>query len=123
VGEDEGEGGSPVSEEERGPEEIRQEIEETREELGETVNALSERADVKSQAQDKVSELKGTIAGKADEAKDKAQTATPDAFDVEQAGVKARQAAGAAQENPAALAGGAFLLGLLIGRRLGRRSA
>lgn len=123
MGQDEGQGGPAVSEQERGPEQIRQEIEETREDLGDTVNALSERADVRSRAQEKVSDLKGTIAEKADEAKDKAQTAAPDSFDVDQAGVKARQAASAAQENPAALAGGAFVLGLVIGRALGRRSA
>lgn len=112
-----------VTEQDRGPDEIRQEIAETREELGETVNALSERADVKTRAQDKVSGLKGSISAKADEAKDKAQASTPHSFDVEQAGVKARQAAGAAQQNPVGLAMGAFLVGLLIGRALGRRSA
>ena len=123
MGEDEGTGGPAVSEEDRGPEQIREEIEETRQELGDTVNALSERADVAGRTQDKVSDIKETIAAKADEAKDRTQTATPDSFDVDQASATARQAASTVQENPAALVGGAFLVGLLIGRALGRRSA
>ena len=122
MGQDQGEGGPAVSEEDREAQQIRQEIEETRQELDETVNALSERADVKTRTQDKVSDVKETVAGKVDEAKDRTQTATPDSFDVDQAAARARQAASSAQENPGALATGAFLAGLLIGRALGRRS-
>ena len=110
-----------MTEQTRGPEDIRQGIEETRQDLDETVNALSEKADVNAPGSDEVSEVKGSIAGKAEEARDKAQTATPDSLDVEQAGAKARQAAAAAQENPLALVGGALLLGFLLGRALSRR--
>ncbi|MDQ6750872.1 MAG: DUF3618 domain-containing protein [Actinomycetota bacterium] len=125
MGQDERESEQAVTDEDRGPEEIRQEIEQTREELGETVNALSEKTDVKGRARDKVSDIKDSISAKADEAKDKAASsgAGSGSFDVEQAQVKARQAVDAAQQNPPALAIGAFLLGLVIGRALGRRSA
>jgi hypothetical protein len=123
MGEDQREGEQAVSEQDRGPEDIRQEIEETREELGDTVNALSQKADVKSRAREKVSGVKESIAGKKDEALDKAQEATPESFDVGQTGDAARQAVGTAKQNPAALAGGAFVVGLVIGRALGRRSS
>jgi hypothetical protein len=123
MGEDEPEARPAVNEQDRGPEDIREEIEETREELGQTINALSERADVKSRARGRVSQLKGTISSKADGAKGKVQTAAPDSFDVDQARAGERRAAGRAQENATALAAGAFLVGLLVGRALGRRSA
>jgi methyl-accepting chemotaxis protein len=44
--------------EEKGPEEIREEIEETREELGDTVAAVAEKTDVKKQAKAKVEDVK-----------------------------------------------------------------
>jgi Protein of unknown function (DUF3618) len=44
--------------EEKGPEEIREEIEETREELGDTVAAGAEKTDVKKQAKAKVEDIK-----------------------------------------------------------------
>ena len=115
-----------MNEQTRGPEDIRQEIEETRQELDETVNALSERADVTARASQKVPETTGDVAGEAAEAReagDSAQRATPGSVDVDQAGASARQTAGAARENPAALIAGALLLGFLLGRLLSRRGA
>ena len=88
-----------MTEEQRSPEEIREEIEESREELGDTAAALAEKADVKKQA-------------KKDEVAEKAPAA---------AGAAVEQAQRFVRENPTALAiGGAFVAGFALGRRRSR---
>ena len=95
------------------PEQLRREIEEIRRELGETVAQLAHKADVKAQAREKVQEVKANVQG----AKDNALRHTPDS-----ARGGAQQMATRARQHPAPLAvGGALVLGLLIGRRIGRR--
>jgi MYXO-CTERM domain-containing protein len=90
------------------PEQLRREIEEIRRELGETVAQLANKADVKAQAREKVDEVKAA-----------AQRHTPDS-----ARGGAQQVAAGARQHPTPIAvGGALVLGLLIGRRIGRRRA
>lgn len=97
---------------EKSPEEIRQEIDETREQLGDTVEALAEKTDVKAQAQRRADSLKDSAKQKRDEVRAKAKAATP-----ESANAGAQQVVGAAKQNPLPVAmGGAFLMGLLLGR-------
>src|SRR3954469_662965 len=50
--------------EQKSPEQIRQEIEATREELGDTAAALAAKTDVKARAKEKVEDVKQTIAEK-----------------------------------------------------------
>lgn len=117
-----------MTEQQRSPEEIREDIDETREELGDTAAALAQKADVKKQAKAKASStkrkatekaesLKRTAAAKKDEVTDKAQEAAPDS-----AASALEQVQRYASENPAALAtGAAFLAGFVLGRRRSRR--
>jgi hypothetical protein len=91
--------------EEKGPEEIRQEIEETREELGDTVAAVAEKTDVKKQAKAKVDEIKA-----------QAKAAVP-----ESPSEGAQQARALAKENPTPLAIAAAVIGVLVAWRLLRR--
>ena len=101
----------------REPEEIRTEIEATREQLGETVEALAEKADVKGQAKAKVEETKQRFTRKAEGAKEKISSASP-----EQAKGAASSAATTAQERPLPFAvGGAFAVGLVVGLLIARR--
>jgi hypothetical protein len=80
--------------EQRSPEEIRHDIEETRGDLGDTVEALAAKADVKAQAQERVDGVKQKVA------------------DVTPAGVQQT-----AKEKPLPfVAGGALLVGFLLGR-------
>jgi Na+-transporting methylmalonyl-CoA/oxaloacetate decarboxylase gamma subunit len=80
--------------EQRSPEEIRRDIEDTRGELGDTVEALAAKADVKAQAQERVDEVKQKVA------------------DVTPASVQQT-----AKQNPLPfVAGGALLVGFLLGR-------
>jgi preprotein translocase subunit SecF len=109
--------------EERGPEEIREEIEETREELGDIVAAVAEKTDVKKQAKAKVDDVKAQASAKADEAKlkakelgEKAKAAAP-----ESPSEGAQQARTLAKQNPAPLAIAAAVVGLLVLWRLLRR--
>src|SRR4051812_5874139 len=67
------EGGTAVTEEQRSPEEIREDIEETREQLGDTAAAVAQKTDVKQQAKAKMSGVKEKASAKADSVK---QTAT-----------------------------------------------
>jgi ElaB/YqjD/DUF883 family membrane-anchored ribosome-binding protein len=101
----------------RGPEEIRADIEETREQLGDTVEALAEKADVKHQAKLKVGETKDRFSRKADQAKAKVSSASPD-----QARSAASDAASAARRKPLPFAvAGAFAAGVVIGLLVARR--
>jgi ElaB/YqjD/DUF883 family membrane-anchored ribosome-binding protein len=101
----------------REPDQIRADIEGTREQLGETVEALAEKADVKHQARLKVDETKGRFRHKAEDAKAKISSASPD-----QAKGAATGAASTAKEKPLPFAvAGAFAAGLVIGLLWARR--
>ena len=51
-------GGQELSEEQRSPEQIQEEIEQAREELGETAEALAQKTDIKRQARTRLEALK-----------------------------------------------------------------
>jgi Protein of unknown function (DUF3618) len=116
-----------AAEQERTPEQVREEIEQARVELGDTVAALAEKTDVKAQAQHAVQETKETVRGKVsgvketaadkkDELLSSAREVTPDSAD--DAG---RRITAFASENSLPLAAlAAFGLGLLIGKRRAR---
>ncbi len=115
MGQDESQVGQGVDEESenRGPEEIREDIEATRGEMGETVEALAEKADVKAQAQQRIEGLKQTALAKKQELVGKAKQASP-----ESASGGAHTVTTKAKENPLPLAvGGALFVGFLLGRR------
>lgn len=109
---------TPATEEgdqQKSPEELREEIEETREELGDTVEALSEKTDVKAQAKNQISAVKDTAQQKKDKFASKAKEAAPDS-----ASAAAQQVASRVQQKPLPFtAAGAFAAGLLIGWLLG----
>jgi hypothetical protein len=149
MGEDPGQVGarrlSAVDDEDKTPEQLRAEIEDTRADLGDTVEALAAKTDVKTRAREKADELKRTATSKKDELLSKAkgaksgddgpaggQIGTPAGAQGGGAGRAdaARSAATSAadtvkvmaQHNPVqAAAVGAFLGGMLVGSRLGRR--
>jgi Protein of unknown function (DUF3618) len=106
------------------PEELREEIRETREDLGETTEAPAGKADVKGQARQKLDDGKERLRqgqeqarAKVTEVRAKAKNVTP-----EQAREAAGQVAHRAQERPVPFAlAGAFVAGLFVGRRLGKR--
>jgi ElaB/YqjD/DUF883 family membrane-anchored ribosome-binding protein len=125
------------AEEDKSAEQLRAEIEETREELGDTVEALAAKTDVKTRAREKADELKRSATEKKDELIAKVKPSQGDASSgapaagAEQTGPGAVERAkpamerlkGLAQENPVQTAAiGAFVGGLLLGVRLGRRS-
>jgi hypothetical protein len=112
-----GEGGPRVSEQEqRPPEEIREDIEQTRDELGDTAAALAAKADVKARAKSKVEQIKGSARQKKEDLTSKAKETTPDSV-----GSGASQVASMARENPVPLAlGGAFAAGVVVGWILSR---
>jgi hypothetical protein len=100
----------------KNPEELRQDIEQTREKLGDTVEALAEKTDVKAQAKDRVAAVKETGQRKKTEFVAKAKEAAP-----ESAGAGAQQVASTMQRKPLPFAAaGAFAVGVLVGRLLGR---
>ena len=107
---------SDEAQETRSPDEIRTDIDETREEVGDTVEALAAKTDVKAQARERVDEIKGNVRAKADQAKAKAQSSTPES--AQQGG---EQLVAKVRENPIPVAvGAAVLVAFLIGRRTGR---
>ena len=98
------------------PTQIKEDIQATREELGDTVEALAEKADVKAQAKQRATAAKQAALKKKQELMAKAKATTP-----ETAGAGAQHLATTARENPLPLAaGGAFLLGYMLGRRRAR---
>lgn len=110
---------------ERTPEEIREDIRSTRAELGETAAALAEHADVKKQAKHKVEEVKAKAKAKMGDAKAQVGAKKDEVGSRAQAPASANDTAERVQrfarENPAPLAiAGAFLIGILIGRRVAR---
>jgi hypothetical protein len=103
---------SEAADQEKSPDELRQEIEQTREELGDTVEALTHKADVKTQAKERISSAKGVAQQKKDEITAKIKSTAPDS-----ATAGAQQVATTAKKNPFPLAAGAaFLAGFLAGR-------
>ena len=114
----------PAVDEQRGPEEIREDIAQTREELGDTVEALAGKADVKGQAKAKADDVKqrarekvGSVKERVGSARDGAGEHTPDA-----ARDGAQRVKQVAAENPvpAAVIGG-FVAGVVVSRILRRR--
>lgn len=105
-----------TEQEQRSPEEIQRDIEQTRENLGDTAAALADKADVKGQAKAKVDSAKQGAQQKKDEIFGKAKAAAP-----ESVGAGAQSVASTAQQNPLPFAvGGAFLVGVVVGRILRR---
>jgi hypothetical protein len=122
--EDQSKAGEELADEQRTPEQVREEIEQTRSELGDTVAALAEKSDVKAQAKnaaeeakqtvsDKVTDIKESVTDKKDEFFSSAQEATPES--AQDAGQRAFAFAKANSLPLAVLA--ALGLGVLIGRR------
>lgn len=110
-------GGTPVSEDERSPEQIRADIDRTREEVGDTVEALAEKTDVKRQVQQQVDDIKTRLGRRRQELSAKAKRATPDG--AQEGG---QQVVTKVKENPAPVAlAGALVVGYLLGRQGGRR--
>ncbi len=104
---------APEQAEEKSPQELRANIEETREQLGDTVEALAEKTDVKAQARRRLHSMKGAAEQKRQQVQAKAKAATP-----ESANAGMQQVASTARQNPIPVAAlGAFLAGLLMGRR------
>jgi len=121
---DQSKAGEKLTEEERTPEQVREEIEQTRSELGDTVAALAEKTDVKAQAKNaaeeakqtvsgKVTDIKESVTGKKDEFISSAQEATPKS--AQDAGQRVRAFAKANSLPLAVLA--ALGLGVAVGRR------
>jgi ElaB/YqjD/DUF883 family membrane-anchored ribosome-binding protein len=96
---------------------IRDEIAQTRAELAETVQALGDKADVKGRIRETVAENTAQLQRKASEVGEKVRQVTPDkAKETLATGVSR------ARSNPPLVAIPiAFLAGLLLGRRIGRR--
>ena len=108
----------------RTPEQVAEEIQQTRVQLGDTVAALAEKTDLKAQAKHAVNEAKGTVSGKASEIKETVSGKTDEfvssacAATPESASDAGHRLAQFAQEHRALVAAlGAFVFGLLIGRR------
>jgi ElaB/YqjD/DUF883 family membrane-anchored ribosome-binding protein len=105
-----------AADEQRSPEEIREEIKETRGELGDTVEELASKADVKAQAKERIADAKARAQQKKDEFTEKAKGASPDS-----ASAGAEQVRRKAQENPLPFAvGGALVAGFVLGRLTAR---
>ncbi len=113
-----------MTDSERTPEQVREEIERTRLQMGDTVAALAAKADVKGQAHRAVDNAKATVAGKAhairstadakrNEFAESARQAMPSSAETARQGIL--EQARSHQLALAALA--AFGVGLIIGRR------
>jgi ElaB/YqjD/DUF883 family membrane-anchored ribosome-binding protein len=104
-------------------EQLVHEIEETRAELGDTVDALAQKADVKARVSEKLEQRKAAwrdrqeeVKAKVNGAREQVSGATPD-----EAKRAASQVARAAERRPWPAIAIAIVVGLLIGRMLGRR--
>jgi ElaB/YqjD/DUF883 family membrane-anchored ribosome-binding protein len=104
-------------------EQLVHEIEETRAELGDTVDALAQKADVKARVSEKLEQRKAAwrdrqeeVKAKVNGAREQVSAATPD-----EAKRAASQVAHAAERRPWPAIAIAIVVGLLIGRMLGRR--
>jgi len=124
MGQDQGEVGARVADEQKSPEEIRREIDETREELGDTAAALAAKTDVKARAQERVAGVKQTITEKTQSlgsSPSPSGTGAASNDPAARAGAAVAQAKTKAQENPIpAAAIGAFVGGFLLGRLTSR---
>lgn len=123
--------GTPPSETDKSPEQLRSEIAEAREDLGETVEQLAAKADVKTRAHEAVEDAKGRAHDKVEEGKDQVRHAADrvqaSAQQKREEGISTDDVRGAAQAgveqakaNPAlaiAAGVGAALLVILILRR------
>jgi hypothetical protein len=119
MGEDQGQVGTPVEQQQKSPEELKREIEETREGLGDTAAALAEKTDVKTRAREKIGGVKQTVAEKKASFTSNSSSGASGAGNptVAAASSAATQAKAKAQENPVAAAAiGAFVGGFLLGR-------
>ena len=94
------------------PEAIREQIEQTRDEMSGTVEALGHKADVKGRAKGAISEKTDALKSKVTGVTGSVSESTPDGQQVKQG---AKQAVGAAQENPLGLAVGGIAAGFLLG--------
>ena len=105
------------------PEQLREEIRVTREGLGETVEALASKADLKARAQHRVDERKEQVRRRRQMAKAKAidigEKVRQTSPDRAQDAVKRAQAG--AKGHPVPTAAGGLVVGLMIGRLIGRR--
>jgi hypothetical protein len=96
----------------KSPEQLQQDIAETRAQLGDTVEALAGKADVKGQAEERISDLKGTARQKKEQFTTRLKAVAP-----EDAAAGAQQVAAKAKTDPLPFAvGGAFLIGVVVGR-------
>jgi gas vesicle protein len=119
--------GQELEDQERTPEQVREEIEETRAELGDTVAALAHKTDVKAQAKQAVQDTKATVSGRIDElkadvgAKKDEFTSTVQDSTPESVGDAGSQLAAFARRHQTELIViAALALGVLVGRRSGR---
>jgi ElaB/YqjD/DUF883 family membrane-anchored ribosome-binding protein len=98
------------------PSEVRQAIEQDRLELADTVQALAQKADVKQRVRETVSKNTDQLQNRASDIMSKVRGVTP-----EQVQSGFGTAADSVRQRPFPFAvAGAFLFGLLLGRRLGR---
>ncbi|HEY1508736.1 MAG TPA: DUF3618 domain-containing protein [Solirubrobacteraceae bacterium] len=116
------EGGSAVTgddeaQQQKSPEQLREEIEQTREELGDTVEALAHKTDVKAQAKERVASVKDSAVHTKDTFVSHAKDATPDS-----ASSGAQSVISTIKRDPVPFTGiGVFAAGLLVGWLIGRR--
>ena len=102
-----------VGDPDKSPEDLRHEIDQTRDQLGDTVEALAEKTDVKARAKQRITAIRGTVRQKREQARAKAEAATPDSSNA-----RAQQVAATAKQNPLPLVtAGALLIGFVLGRR------
>jgi cell division septation protein DedD len=118
MGQDQGQVGASVADEQKTPEELRREIEDTRQDLGDTAAAIADKADVKARAKEKIDDLRQTVADKKESFTSSGPDGeTPATGPKATAGSVATQAKAKAQEKPVATAAAAaFLGGYLLGR-------
>jgi ElaB/YqjD/DUF883 family membrane-anchored ribosome-binding protein len=116
MGQDEGQVGAPVANEQKTPDEIRHEIEDSREDLGDTAAALASKTDVKARAREKAESIKQTMAEKRASIRSQSGDAGSGGS-AEKASAAVARAKAKAQENPVPTAViAAFLGGFLLGR-------
>jgi ElaB/YqjD/DUF883 family membrane-anchored ribosome-binding protein len=117
MGEEQGQVGTSVENEQKSPEELRHEIEATRRDLGDTAAALAEKTDIRARAKEKLDDVKRTIADKRQSLAQSGGGGEGTAGPAPAAGQAARQAKAKARENPVASAAvGAFAVGFVLGR-------
>jgi ElaB/YqjD/DUF883 family membrane-anchored ribosome-binding protein len=115
MGEEQGQVGTSVENDQKSPEELRREIEETRQDLGDTAAALAEKTDIRARAKVKLDDLKRTVAEKKQSLAQ--SSGAGDGTPAAAAGQVATQAKAKARENPVATAAlAAFAVGFVLGR-------